>query len=214
MSEQQPETPTPVAPEAPAAPAPTPAPEAPTPDPKAYEEIKADLFKYKAKVQEFEARAKAEEEKRLRETNDWKTLYEKKEQEAKEAFERLSSIENNLVNTAKFSAVREAALKAGILPAAVNDLELVDFKDIAIEKSETGRIEVKGVERSIEMLKTLKPHWFGKSVNVNSSVPSANSGKGLASEDELLKMSLEAQKSGDYTAYAEKLKQFKQAKGV
>jgi hypothetical protein len=182
-------------------------------DAKAYEEVKADMIKYKTKVQEFEQRVQQEEEKRLRETNDWKTLYERKETEAKEAQEKLTRFESTLTNTAKFSAVREAALKAGIRQEAISDLELVELKDVVVEKSPAGRVEVRGADRAVEMLKALKPHWFGKSINVNSSIPTSSQG-GLASEDELLKMSLEAQKSGDYTAYAQKLKQFKEAKGV
>jgi hypothetical protein len=212
MSEQQPETTEPVVPPV------EPTTETPKSenyiDPKAYEEIKADMLKYKAKVSEFETRVKQEEEKRLRETNDWKTLYERKESEAKEASEKLSKFENTLTNTAKFGAVREAALKAGIRPEAVSDLELVDFKDIVVDKAPTGRIEVRGAERAVEMLKTLKPHWFGKPLNINSSLPSTTTDGGIANEDKLLKMSLEAQKSGDYTAYAQELKKFQQAKGV
>jgi TolA-binding protein len=143
----------------------------------------------------------------LRESNDWKTLYERKEQEAKEAAEKLNSFESTLTNTAKFSAVREAALRAGIRQEAISDLELVDFKDVIVERSPTGRIEVRGHESAVERLKTLKPHWFGKSVNINSSIPTS-SGQGIATEDELYKMSIKALESGDYTAYNEKLKQF------
>jgi len=177
-------------------------------DPKAYEQIKADLFKYKSKVQEYETKVKQSEEIRLKESNDWKTLYERKDQEAKEALDKLNSFENTLNNTAKFGAVREAALRAGIRPEAVSDLELVDFKDVLVEKSPTGRIEVRGHESAVERLKTLKPHWFGKNVNINSTIPTTSGAGGVASESELIKMSLKAAETGDYTAYYAELKKF------
>ena len=173
-----------------------------------------DVQKFKARTNELEEKTKKEEEQRLRETENWKQLAELKGKEADEAKERLEKVNANIVENTKYSAVKEAALKAGIRAEALNDLGLIGLQDVVVETTSTGRVNVLGADRFIDNLKTIRPHWFGKAnLNVNGNLPGSKTGA-VANESELIKLSLEAQKTGDYTTYAAKLKQFQQTKGV
>lgn len=183
-----------------------------TVDQKAYEKVKADMIKYKKEAQEYKSKIQQEEERRLRESNDWKSLYERTKSELEERDSKLTAQEQSFLNEKKFSAIREVAMKAGIRTEAISDLELLSFEDVDVVKTETGRVEVRGHDRAIEMLRSKKPHWFGKSSsNVNTNVPNVSK-QGVVTEDELIKLSIKAQQTGDYSDYERKLKQFQ--KGV
>jgi hypothetical protein len=173
----------------------------------------ADLQKFKTRANELEGKAKKEEEARLRETENWKKLYELKTQESEEKDQKLNQIQESIVENAKFSAVKEAALKSGIRPEALGDLSLIGFKDVAIETTSNGNVVVLGADRFVEQLKTIRPHWFGKpAINLNGNLPGVKGAGAIANESDLIKLSLEAQRSGDYTAYEKKLKEYKQQK--
>lgn len=174
----------------------------------------ADLQKYKSKAKEYEDKARKTEEERLRETQQWQKLAELKAKEAAERDEELQTIKSSLVEEKKYSAVKEAALKAGIRPEAVDDLNMLNMKDVVIETTSTGRVNILGADRFIDNLKQLRPHWFGKpAMNVNTQTPKITTST-VASTDDLIKLSLEASKTGDYTAYKKALDNYKTKKGV
>ncbi len=173
----------------------------------------ADVHKFKAKATELENKGRKEEETRLRETENWKKLAEIKTKDAEEAAEQLNSLKTSLIEDKKYSAVKDAAIKSGIRPEALPDLELLGLRDVVIETTSTGRVNVLGADRFVDQLKTIRPHWFGKpSVNINSSVPGIKGAGPVANETDLIKLSLEAQRTGDYAAYENKLKEYKQRK--
>ena len=173
-----------------------------------YEKVMADLHKFKRKATELEGKAKKEEEERLRATGEWQKIAELKAKEAEEKEEKLNQIQKSIVEDKKFTAIREAAIKAGMTEQALKDLELLSFRDVIVETTSTGRVNVLGVDRFIESQKTVRPHWFGKpQLNINGKIPTVTADK-VATEKELVKMSLEAEKTGDYTAYQNKLKEF------
>jgi len=158
------------------------------------EQYKNDMFKYKEKL-------RAIEEQSLREKEDWKTLAERREQERLEALERADRIESSFVNEKKFSAIERAALKAGIRPEAMSDLPMLNFDGVVVDKGEDGRVKVQGAEDFVHNLKQIKPHWFGSNpVKVNTNLPDVTSEKDV-NESDLIKLSLEASKTGDYSKY-------------
>jgi hypothetical protein len=77
-----------------------------------------------------------------------------------------------LVNEKKIAALATEAVKQGINPASLPDLELLDFDEVQVETTSTGKILVTGQDRAIAKLKTLRPHWFSSGVpSVNPSSP-------------------------------------------
>jgi hypothetical protein len=132
-----------------------------------------EMHKYKKTAKEFEAKAKEQEMSKLKQQEEWQKVAEIKEREASEAIEKATRLEESFLNNRKYDAVKSAALQNGIRKEALNDLELIDFSDdIAIETTNTGKINVIGAETAVKKLKAQRPYWFGKSVgNVNTDNP-------------------------------------------
>lgn len=169
-----------------------------------------DLHKYKAQAKEFEAKVKTIETDQMKKNQQWQELAELREKEAKEAREEKERLKESLVFDKKYSAVKEAAMAAGIRKEAVNDLELLDFSDVQIETTSTGRINILGADKAVDRLKTLKPHWFGgKGNKVNSDVPDVQTG-GQITMKQINEAEEKAKKSGDYAPYKQVLAKFRQ----
>lgn len=171
----------------------------------------ADLKRVKA---ELKAKQDAEEkakEAKLRESNQWKELYEEKERKAKEAEERAERIQKSYLNERRFSAVKEAAIKAGLRDEAYSDLDLLDLEsEVEIESTSTGRINVLGADKFIERLKAKKPHWFGSKnpPAVDGTNPRVTTPKQVTVK-QLLDAEKAAKKSGDSTEYHALLQQYR-----
>lgn len=177
-----------------------------------FDKVMADMHRYKTQARELATASNAEQEKLLREGKRWEELAELKAREAEEAKTESQRLKNAIVDDKKFSAVREAAVKAGIRPEAIADLEMIGLDKIEVETTDLGRVNVLGVDSLIGNIKLSRPHWFGGGrTSVAGSVPNVSS-PGLVSLAEINKLSLEAQKSGDYTAYSQKIKQYQQQK--
>lgn len=169
-----------------------------------------DMHKYKATAKELESKVKTSEEQKLKEQEDWKEYAEIKEKEAQEAIQASDRLRESYVNEKKFSAIREAAMKAGIHQNAVSDLELLSLDSVVLEMTSTGKSNVLGADQFVSSLKTLKPHWFTSvKTNVNSSIPGVQSSEPITAA-QLVKASKDAEKSGDYTAYQNLNRQYQQ----
>jgi hypothetical protein len=165
-------------------------------------------------VRDSAAKSAAEKEQLLREQNRWQELAELKAKEAEDYKAHLDKTREAMVTDKKFGAVREAALKAGIRPEAIADLELVGLDKVQVETTSLGRVNVIGVDNLIDSIKLSRPHWFGgQQTRVAGTVPNISS-PSVVSLSELNKLSLEASKSGDYTAYEQKLKQYQKQRKV
>jgi hypothetical protein len=199
---------------------PTPAPETPVvvdppveSVPKAeFEKVLAELHKHKNEKRELLAKSQAEKEQILREQNRWQELAELKAKEAEELREYSTKAKEAFVSEKKYSALKEAALKAGIRPEALPDLEIVGLDKVQVETTSTGRVNVLGVEHAIENLKLQRPHWFGgQKTVIAGNTPNVMAGA-IVNTEQLDKLSKEAAKTGDYTAYQEATKLFQQQK--
>lgn len=172
----------------------------------------SDLHKFKNEANEVKGKLKAFEEKALAEKDDWKSLAERHKQEAEEANQKSERIQNSYIGEKKNTAVKEAALKLGMLPDAIGDLELLSLDGVVIETTSTGKVNVLGADGFVQNLKSLKPHWFGQTqvnTRVNPGVPGVK-GEGKAITDsDLLKLSNEASKSGDYAPYKAALAKYR-----
>lgn len=177
-----------------------------------FERVLADMHKFKSQVREMSQASQQEKERMMREQENWKGLAELKERELQEANERLNGIQTSLVKREKFNALKDAALKEGIRPEAINDLEYFGMDGLQVETTSTGRVNVLGVDGAIANLKLKRPYMFGgQRTVVNGNVPNVNNSQaGLVSNEELIKLSNEASKTGDYTAYKKAFEQYKQ----
>jgi hypothetical protein len=130
------------------------------------------MHDYKTKNADLERRLNDMKVQGHKEKEDWKSVAEHHETEAKTLKTQYEGLKNSLVNDKKVSALTAEALKQGINPASLPDLELLDFDELTVETTSTGKILVSGADRAIAKLKTLRPHWFNKTVpGVNPSTP-------------------------------------------
>jgi hypothetical protein len=174
-----------------------------------FDKVMADMHKYKKALREIESGKKQQELQSLKEKQEWQKIAEMKEQEANEAREEKNKLTKAVVTDKKMSAIREAAMKAGVLDTALDDIDLLNWNDVEVETTSTGRINVLGADDAVKRLKTLKPHWFGKSVGkVNSKIPETKQISEVVSLEKLTKLRKEAMQSGDYSAYEPAFKQY------
>lgn len=129
-----------------------------------------DLHKFKGQVQELQTKLGDLESDRLKEKNDYKSLYETEKAKREESDKKLKEFSGWAVQTQRFNAVKQEALASGLRKEALGDLELVDLDDVKVETTSTGRFVVEGAKDRVEKLKTERPHWFtvGPPPTVNS----------------------------------------------
>lgn len=174
-----------------------------------FQRVVEDMNRYKKAAIEFEQKVKAKEIDSLKAQNQWEQIAKLKEEEAREAKEAELRLREAIVFEKKYAAIREQAIQAGLRREAIPDLELVDFDDVTIETTSTGRINVLNADRAVQRLKTLKPHWFSATrPSVNATSPDVTT-SGKISYDDLKKAEAEAKKSGNYANYRDLLFKFR-----
>lgn len=112
----------------------------------AYFEVTRDMHKYKqerrelkAKLSEYEAKVRAEEEARLKEQERWKELSERYEREKREAIEQAQNLKNAIIREKKIQALKSE------LGGNVRD-EYLSFANIdEIEVDESGSLSSESV---------------------------------------------------------------------
>jgi len=175
-----------------------------------FDKVLAEVHKWKSQVKELSVKSAAEREKLLIEQGRWEELAKEKDARLRELEERDQRTKQAFINEKKYNAVKDQAVKAGIRPEALADLELIGLDKVQVETTSTGRVNVLGVESAIENLKLSRPHWFGAPrTTVAGNTPNITQG-GVVTLADLDKLSKEAAKTGDYTAYSAATKQFKQ----
>jgi len=173
------------------------------------EKVLSDMHKFKAQVKEQQVMLERANVEKLKATSDWKAVAEVKEQEADTAKREAEQLKAAFVNTQKLGSVREAALKAGLIASAVDDLDLLEYPEISVETTSTGRFNVLGADKAVQRLRTIRPHWFKSNVpNVNAISPDVTS-PGKITWEQIQKLEAEAKKSGNYAPYRDALLKFK-----
>lgn len=169
-----------------------------------------DMLKFKREAQALREEREAEQTRRLKENNQWKEVAEAKEREAAEAKSESKRLQESYLSDKKFNAVRTKCMAMGLRPEASADLELLDLSDVTIETTSTGKINLLGVERYAEWLKTNRPHWFA-----DSKAPPINTGGPRVIDDsteitvtDIQAAEREGRKTGDMSKYHELHKRF------
>lgn len=140
---------------------------------KDHENVLKDMHVFKTKVRDLETKLKTEEDNKLKEKEQWKTLYEKESDERQKAEEKSSKLEESYINSQKFSSLKSECLKLGILDSAMVDLDMIDLGQLKIETTSMGRVHVLNSKEVSEDVKRTRPHWFGNpnSPKINTSSP-------------------------------------------
>jgi hypothetical protein len=194
--------------------------ETPTPEPKIeviskqeFDHVMSDLHKQKAKARELEEKVRTIETQKLKEKEEWKTLADQYEGEAKQAKDEVAKIKEGLVVRTKFDAIKAEAIKLGIHESAIDDLRMLGWDDVRIETTSEGRVNVLGAEKAMQRVKTQKPYLFKApgAPNVNVNTPGVVDGADI-SFSTIYEAEKEAKKSGNYGKYRELLTKFQAQK--
>lgn len=179
----------------------------------AYEQVKADMHRFKEQARQKDDQLKSIETEKLKNEQKWKELAEIKEREANEANDKFNRLNSAVVTDRKMAVIRAEAIKLGLLPSAIDDLESMNWSDVTVEATSTGRVNVIGAAKAVERFKTLKPHWFrgleapGVNTNTPGVVPGAAAGQVTLKDVQAAEA--EAKKTGDYSKYKETLLRFR-----
>jgi len=134
-----------------------------------------DMLDKKARLKEAEEKIAELERGKLQEKEEYKTLYEQTKADVDKWKTEAENGKKLFKHTQKYNAVKKAALESGMLPEALDDLDLLDLDSIVVETTDAGRYAVHGVKEFVEKLKTNKAHWFKK-----ADGPTVDSGGGGA----------------------------------
>lgn len=175
-----------------------------------FERVQADMHKYKQQAREASAQSERLKLQGLKEKEDWKKVAEEYEAKFKESEGKYQGLQSALLKNEKMAAIRMEAQKAGIVgEKALEILELLEFPEVAVETTSTGRINVLGADRAIQRMKMERPFLFGKSVpSINPNSPGTTAA-GTVSYEELMKSEEAARKSGDWSKHRELLQRFR-----
>ncbi len=174
-----------------------------------YDALNKQYSEIKEKYSQVAKTLKEQEEQKLKETGQWKEAYEREKANREENEQKIQRLNETFVTREKYMAVKSAAHKAGI--KSESDLEYLDLKDVLLETTSTGKINVIGADAFIEKIKTLKPHWFGDKnpPNVNTQTPGVSvDTTGKITTAMILAAEVEGKKSGDMSKYYDLTKKY------
>ena len=172
------------------------------------QKLMEELKKSKEKAKELETKIKQREVEDLKANQHWQQLAELKEKEANEAKEEATKLKTAVINDKKMTALREAAMGAGLRKESIDDLALIDFPELTLETVGEGKFTATGADKAVQRLKTLRPHWFksgAPKVNTSSPEVTGDGSGALAAEQAMDAAQLEYDKNKT-PANAEKLK--------
>jgi hypothetical protein len=176
-----------------------------------------ELHGFKTQARQLQDEKRTQEEAQLRENQRWKELSDRYQGERDEALEKVKNLGHAVAKDKKLSVVREEALKKGIRPEALQDLEMLPLNDVQVETTSTGRINVIGAGSAIESLKAQRPHWFGTPAGpgVNTNSPGVNTPSNeKVTIQQLRDAETNARKTGDSSDYQRLHKLFKAQRGA
>lgn len=166
-----------------------------------------ELNKYRAKATELETKFKQRESDELKNNQKWQELAELKEKEAAQAIEEKEKLKSAIVTKEKMSAIREAAIQAGLRKESIPDLRLIDFPEVKLETNSEGEFTASGADKAIQRLKSLRPHWFQTAApSINSSSPVVTGDSSAITYEKHVKPAQEEYNKNPTAANAEKLK--------
>ncbi len=181
--------------------------------------VLADMHTFKSEKKKLADALAAKERAELEAQDKWKELYEAEKARADKADETSTQLKDSFLNEKKFSALKTAAVTAGLRAEALDDLDALDLSDIVVETTSTGRTNVMGIEAKLQKIKTAKPHWFGgkSAPKINGKTPitvdDGGDGKTEITIDQIRKAEKAAKKSGDKTEYYDLMEQYRAARG-
>lgn len=130
-----------------------------------------DLHRFKTEAKEAKAQLEQVQQDNLKKAQDFKTLWENEQKLRTDAEAGLGKLKNAIVNNEKYTAIKTAAMKAGLRADAVDMLDHIPVEGVEVEATNQGRFLVHGADTFVEHLKKKMPFAFS-----NTETPKFNGG--------------------------------------
>lgn len=149
------------------------------------DKIISEAKKYRGQADDYKKQIKKRELDELEKNNEWQNIAKIKSEEAETLRAETEKLKTAFVTKEKMSAVKEAAMLAGLRKESIQDLRLIDFPEIRLETNSEGEFTVSGADKAVLRLKSLRPHWFNNAApQVNTQTPAVtNSGSNISWAD-------------------------------
>ena len=139
-----------------------------------YEKTKNDMHKFKRQFIEakerlstYESKLKELEENDLKNSKNYKELWEKEREQKMKVEDTLKDFTANIIEDKKISRIKDVAAKKGFDPDFFDILSSFDTSDVLVETKDNGELEVVGAETWVDSLKADRPKMFTKVINPN-----------------------------------------------
>lgn len=140
----------------------------------AYDEVSADLHKFKEQVRTFEADKAKADDATLVQNSEWQKAYEAEKSKREDLEVREKKLEQSFVRNEKLSAIEREAVRLGIRKESLSDLGFFPFDDVQIQKTVredgTSDLSVIGAADAMERFKLTRPTWFGPVGTLNTNM--------------------------------------------
>lgn len=121
--------------------------------PEDHAKVLSDLQKIRQENEALKNEKATAEQKRLAETNDFKSLYEQEKTARTELKTKYEKLKGNVEYNEKFKAVQTALVTAGVKAEALKILEKETLSEVIVEKTSEGRMLVQGVDLYVDKFK-------------------------------------------------------------
>lgn len=176
-----------------------------------FDRVTSQLTEISNKFKALEDKARSSDLNALKGAQEWEKVAKLKEEEAQAANEKLSLFQTAYLKDKRTAALKEEALKNGILTSSIDDLDKFDFPEVIVEATSQGRTNILGVDRAIQRLKRERSHWFAGKVapnlNTNSQTIVNSNDKPITPQD-INAAELEARKTGNHNPYHDLVKRY------
>ena len=136
-------------------------------DVKAYESIKNDMHKFKRQYQDLSSekeellsKLNQLEEEKLKNSSNYKELWQKEKESKSQLQEKLKQISNSLVEEKKREAILREAKKHNFDDDFSDLIEAFDTSSVLVETTDSGNIIINGADTWVEQLRADRPKLF------------------------------------------------------
>ncbi len=133
----------------------------------ASESYKKDMLKYKDDNAALRNDNETKERERLKGQEDQTAYIANLENSNAELEQKDKSRSEAFINSQRKAAVKEGCLKAGIIPEAMSDLDLLDMNAVQVELTDRGTVNVLNADAFVLNLVNTRKHWFKGSKRPN-----------------------------------------------
>ncbi len=168
-----------------------------------------------AKAQKLMSELETHKKAQMKSTGDLKAYAETLEKEVESIRKERDMTWQWIENDKKMSEIKVQAVAHGMRKEALDMLAKMDFDDVVLEKTTTGRMNVLGADRAVARLKSQMPFLFEqKSVKVNAESPATTGAQNKITYEEIRKLQDQAKKTGDWSSLEKALVEYKKQNAI